>query len=162
MIVHCRWWSFVVILYLEHANLGDRSETSVAGLEWYWFLEFVWIGAKQVLLDLSDIDCFYHRPSGLLVWCWVDIDDRLSSSGTEPQASQKMLGTFYSLCQSPNHHKRLKCYGYQPNWLVWQDARKTQSLVQDQPNTEDSVPSISLEKCYASWWCGTVGDLSMK
>ena len=139
MIVHRHWWSFVVILYLEHANLGDRSETSVAGLD---------------CLNLFE---FYHRPSGLLVWCWVDIDDRLSSSGTEPQASQKTLGTLCSLCQSPNHHERLKCYGYQPNWLVWQDPRKTQSLVQDQPKTEDSVPSISLEKCYASWWCGTVG-----
>ena len=62
-----------------------------------------------------------------------------------------------SFCQSPNHHERLKCYGYQPNWLVWQDPRKTQSLVQDQPKTEDSVPSISLEKCYASSWCRTVG-----
>ena len=142
-------WSFMVI---------DGPSWSF----YTWSMQILEIGAKQVLLDLSDIDClklfeFYHRPSHLPVWCWVDIDDCLSSSGTEPQASQKMLGTLCSLCQSPNHHERLKCYGYQPNWLVWQDARKTQSLVQDQPKTEDSVPIISLEKCYASWWCGTVG-----
>ena len=142
-------WSFMVI---------DGPSWSF----YTWSMQILEIGAKQVLLDLSDIDClnlfeFYHRPSGLLVWCWVDIDDRISSSGTEPQASQKTLGTLCSFCQSPNHHERLKCYGYQPNWLVWQDARKTQSLVQDQPKTEDSVPIISSEKCYASWWCGTVG-----
>lgn len=64
-VIHGPSWSF-----WEHAILGERNETDVAGLDGLTYIEF------------------YHRPSDLFVWCWVMlsyIDDSLSRVGTEPQ-----------------------------------------------------------------------------
>ena len=89
-----------------------------------------------MFLDLIErfMDLFfelYHRPSGLLFWCWPDIDYSFSSSGTEQEvlllcpvcsclwfASQQTLGTSCSFCQSTSSHKRPKWHGRPPHCLT--------------------------------------------
>ena len=95
-VIHGPSWFF-----WEHAILGERNETDVAGLDGLTYIEF------------------YHRPSDLFVWCWVMlsyIDDSLSRVGTEPQvvlhnhklyimcwfSSQQTLGTLCRFCRLPH------------------------------------------------------------
>ena len=49
MIVHGRWGSSVVILYLEHANLGDRSETRWSKCCWTWVILIAWICLNSII-----------------------------------------------------------------------------------------------------------------
>ena len=82
MVVH--YAPFIVTLYLEHANHGKRKKTKLRDLiEWL----------------ISSVFNFYHGPSESLkyvfVWCWVDIDETLSSSWTEREV---VLCFVYFIC----------------------------------------------------------------
>ena len=92
----------MVILYLEHANLGDRSETSVAGL-----------GCLIGWLIVSSFFEFYHGPSGLFLQSRklseVYAFDRLPSKRWVP------LAIFF---QSSNSIQSVTNYECWPNSLV--------------------------------------------
>ena len=82
-------WQFMVILYFENSSLGRAEGDKCCST---WLLEF----------------SVNHRFQDLFVWCWVHIDDSLSSVGLAARclcfgcASQQTLGTLCRFCRLPH------------------------------------------------------------
>ena len=151
MVIHVHSWFLFHHSILGACKSWREEEDTVAGLDWMIdvFFFFAWTLSQT-----------FRSSCLILTWYWWQLFQLWDGAGSCPVCSclwfdsQQTLGTLCSSCQFLNPHERPKCYRCPPNSPVWQDPRKPQPLVQDKPKTEDSVPSISIERFYAGGWYG--------
>ena len=135
-------------------------------------MQFLVKGTRQMLLDLMD----WHILNSVIdlqislfdvELCWVILMTFFPELGQSRKLSYITINyicvdflpskrwvrcAVFAVYHMPYRTKVL--HGYQENSTVWQDARRLHPPVQDKPQTEDSMRSISRKSCDASKWYG--------